>query len=346
MNIWDDTTSEYELFEEQFDMEDVEELDVDSVQEPEIVEASEEEIEAINNASSFTLSEQESNTIYNARLRLEQARLYEMLINHNIFEGVQADERAVQVVQNELKLYIVKRLEVLMGLRKPKAKVVAAPVAQSESFNEVEVDFLKQLAYKGTNGASVTASKATPKPNPIVKSEPAKLKTLTPQAPAKPKPVVTQTPAPQVKSNTTPQAAQPPKRGRPPKADKPVSKAQDLAKKVIKNLGEKPRNLTQAEIEYLAKQDLKETAKKKPFHEMTPAEKEKEMQRVNEKYKKPKPQNAVPIPSFEQQVMLYQTQQVSKTQDPRLELGKAIAGRLVQQHIQVDSDDTGDDFNY
>ena len=108
--------------------------------------------------SVYKLDTRESNILSDATVRLEQARLYDMLIKHDLFAGVKANPKALQNVQNELKQYIVSRLEVLLGIRQekkekdqPKQLVVESP------FNDVEIEFLKALSYKGTKGASASA---------------------------------------------------------------------------------------------------------------------------------------------------------------------------------------------
>ncbi|HXF28340.1 MAG TPA: hypothetical protein VN457_00695, partial [Chlamydiales bacterium] len=121
--LWedDDTVSDYDLIAE--DAQKAEELAEEYAAKPSVVEADEEQLEEIAEESAFELNHNESNVIYNARLRLEQAKLYELLINHNLFEGVDASEQAIKNVQNELKFYIVKRLEILLGIREPVIRI-------------------------------------------------------------------------------------------------------------------------------------------------------------------------------------------------------------------------------
>ena len=156
-NFWDeldDEVSEYALLEETEETEEQAEAnyyDIDDIEE--------DILEEIEEQSAFDLDDREAAVIYNARLRLKQAELYELLINHNLFEGVDSDPRAIKNVQDELKEYIVERLEILMGMRKER-KSVSIPeeieVSYESEFNDVEKDFLKQLAYKGTMGKTAT----------------------------------------------------------------------------------------------------------------------------------------------------------------------------------------------
>jgi len=106
--------------------------------------------------SVYDLDSRESSVVNSAMLRLEQARLYDMLIKHDLFKGVKANPKAIQAVQNELKSYIVQRLEILLGLKKEKTETLKK-VAVEAQFNDVEVEFLKALSIKGTKGASLNA---------------------------------------------------------------------------------------------------------------------------------------------------------------------------------------------
>ncbi|HLD91640.1 MAG TPA: hypothetical protein VI911_11635 [Patescibacteria group bacterium] len=256
-------------------------------------------VEEIQEESAFELDEQETSIVYNARLRLEQARLYEMLINHNLFEGVSADQQAIQNVQNELKEYIVYRLEVLLGLRalKPQATEI-----QSQ-FNEIEVDFLKQLAYKGTRGVSI---QATQQPSDIkpVQTTPVvnKLKSLS-NIPTKPtiQPIeVKPTIKPAAKTTT--------------KLTKTVNKKPtNSVRQKIKADGLGERRLTPQEAEAIAREDLKISQNRKKLSEMTPKEKAQEILRVNERHAKIEPTNKVPLMTPEQIEFHYMKQQQTQS---------------------------------
>ncbi len=313
--LWDneDSVSEYELIAE--DAEKAEELAEEYSNEPNVVEAEEEQLEEIAEESTFDLSHSESNTIFNARLRLEQAKLYEMLINHNLFEGVDdVSPQAIKNVQNELKFYVVKRLEILLGLRDagPRSSNIAATVELP--FNDIEIDFLKQLAHKGTfgkseNGESVSAV-AKPQAIRPVSSPAQKLKALQTKKVEK-QAVAAPTPAPKAQAPT--QKAPPPAAKRPaaaPPQKAPVAKA--AAKPKIRESG-MGRTLTAAEAEEIARADLK-TASAKPFHEMTAKEKAAKIREVGERNKRPATvPNAAPMPNPDQIKMKYMTQQESQS---------------------------------
>lgn len=312
-NIWDDeSVSEYELIAE--DAKEAEEMAEAHASVPPITEASDEVLEEIAEESAFKLNKKESNVIFNARLRLEQAKLYEMLINHNLFDGVDASPDAINNVQNELKAYIVKRLEILLGLREPVVRVETA-VAELP-FNDIEIDFLKQLAYKGTNGASENGVPVTPKieKQQVVKSlapakaqEPARLKSLAvPKKKAEPAPQP-EAPKRQVQETKAPAPTRQPVKTQ--QAQKPVKKA---AEPKIRPSG-MGRDLSPQEIELLARQDLQSTPKK-PFHEMTAKEKAERIKEVNEKHKRPSvPGRAAPMPSANELEMKYMNQQQNRS---------------------------------
>jgi hypothetical protein len=121
----------------------------------------EEEIEDTFNEEEPSLKV--SSTIDNARIRLEQGRLYEMLIKHDLFDGVDAMPEAVSKVQSEIKEFIVERLEILLGMRSEKQKEIHHVVKESQ-FNEIEVQALKMIARKVTKGASDSVSSVPSRP--------------------------------------------------------------------------------------------------------------------------------------------------------------------------------------
>lgn len=143
-NLWDDRSFINEdasdgQVEEQDQFEDnQEELFVDEA--PVTEDSIEEDVE-------------QEDVVNNARTRLEQGRLYELLINHNLFDGVEADPKAVSRVEKEIKAFITERLEILLGMRAEKERVEKNVQYQSP-FNEIEVQALKMMAATVTKGAS------------------------------------------------------------------------------------------------------------------------------------------------------------------------------------------------
>lgn len=320
--IWDDddTVSEYEMIAE--DMENAEivaEEIADSIvdemeaEEPEIIEASEEQLEEIIEEAAYELDHKESNVIYNARLRLEQAKLYEMLINHSLFSGVEASPDAVKIVENELKHYIVKRLEVLLGIRKPKLREVQMETSIELPFNETEINFLKQLAYKGTFGKSATDTPMTVSPKPTINPLSGSTKTTTiPVQRNNPTPATKPTPQDVVKNVVKKAAAK--------KTTKPVAKPTEKAVPK-KNSVEKPkvssggslgeRKLTQSEIEALAKADLEAMKDRKPLKKMKAKEKLEHMKEVNERHKRKISNGGQPFMDAKQLEMQYLTREAN-----------------------------------
>lgn len=117
-----------------------------------------------------------------ARLRLEQGKLYELIMNSNLFDNMDSDARAIRNVQREIKRFARERMEVMLGMRQEAAREtsVASP------FNSLEVDVLKKIASAASKGAteqpeaekatwdnppqpkkqSLTPISSTPKPQP------------------------------------------------------------------------------------------------------------------------------------------------------------------------------------
>ncbi len=89
-----------------------------------------------------------------ANLRIEQGRLYQMIMNHSLFEGMEADPRAVQNVQREIRKFARESMEVMLGMR----ETTPAHAEFISPFNDLEVDILKKIASKATNGATESES--------------------------------------------------------------------------------------------------------------------------------------------------------------------------------------------
>lgn len=85
-----------------------------------------------------------------ANLRIELATLYKLIMNHDLFDGMDVDQRAVDTVHKEIRRFARERLEIMLGMRQEVAKstVVSSP------FNDLEVDILKKLASAASKGAT------------------------------------------------------------------------------------------------------------------------------------------------------------------------------------------------
>ena len=117
--------------------------------------------------------EEEINTVNEAHVRLEQGRLYNMLINHNLFEGVDADPTAIANVQRQLKEFILEKLEEMLGMRVKKEKTQTQQVVVQSDFNELEIQVLKRVASKMSKGMTENA--------PAPKSQVSELNTVKKQ---------------------------------------------------------------------------------------------------------------------------------------------------------------------
>jgi len=150
-DMWDrDYPTEEELVEAQREQEEASPYAFDDAEEDLYEEDFLDELDEI---------EEEESVLDNARIRLEQGRLYEMLINHNLFDGVDALPEAIDNVQKEIKNYIMERLEILLGMRSEKQTEIQQ-IIQEPQFNDMEVQALKVVASKLTKGASVSAPSA------------------------------------------------------------------------------------------------------------------------------------------------------------------------------------------
>jgi len=175
----------------------------------EIVDPSEEEEE------DFTA------VLTDARLRLEQGKLYELIMNHDLFGGTDSDPKAVKNVQREIRRFARERMEVMLGMR-PEGRA-ESPAQATLPFNSLEVEILKKLASKASGGATETA-KAEEYAEVIKEPKKPTLNTIT-TAPRKPAP-----PAPARKLATAPaapikrKAKQPPAEHLPEEEEAPLER--------------------------------------------------------------------------------------------------------------------------
>jgi hypothetical protein len=240
----------------------------------------------------------------NARLRLEQGRLYEMLLRHDLFGDVEADERVIKNVEREIKSFIKERLEVLLGL-KPDPRLVSLQVTggSSQQFTSLEVDLLKKLLSKATGGATSKASgpEAAPKGNTLPRINAA------PQTSRPPQKLQQAVSRPQ--SKPTAQRQQ-------PQAQTPIARPKQAQPKTT----EEPAPLT------------------KPVHEMTREELIQRDKLTAERIRSkmaPKPTNAIPMPSAEQQAAMYMTRFTGESNP----IAKALMAHIKPAMISTVSQD-------
>jgi hypothetical protein len=102
--------------------------------------------------------EDTSSIMHDANLRLEQGRLYQMVLQGDIFADTNADPKAIKNVQREIRKYVRERMETMLGIRQEQAveTVVSSP------FNDLEVTALKMLASRVSGGATEKVVKEGP----------------------------------------------------------------------------------------------------------------------------------------------------------------------------------------
>lgn len=131
------------------------------------------------------MDESDEATLESAAVRLDQARLYEMLAKHNMFEGVEASQAAIRKVQKEMKDFVMDRLAILLGMKQEQSKSEQPQSFQVKlPFNPLEIEVLKDLAKAASKGATLDVDEeevavATPVSLPKVQPKPAlTLKTI------------------------------------------------------------------------------------------------------------------------------------------------------------------------
>src|SRR5580698_9297755 len=94
----------------------------------------------------------------NAIDRIEEANVWKLLIAQEVIESGSASERVVRSVNGQLKRFALDRLEILLGMDKPKK-------TERPTFDPDQVRALKIIAAKllGRSVASVMAEESSPK---------------------------------------------------------------------------------------------------------------------------------------------------------------------------------------
>lgn len=350
-NFWDENNevpSELDMLQDSYNA--LEEDQAPQYYEEEDID--DEVLEEIVEEAAYDLDTKEKVVVYNARIRLEQAKLYEMLINHNLFEGVDASPQAIENVQNELKTYITERLEILLGMKKERQAPEEQVMAVDSPFNDVEVEFLKALAYKGTKGESATGQPLQTEVRtgikPLTGSPKPKLKSLvsktnTPKKMVKkPEPVVEvveeevlEEPVverPVLKKKVTKKKVV---RKKTPTRKKRVKKKTSSAKKEIRS-GVGPRKLTRAEIDALAREEIvkeQEATDGVNWKKLSAEEKARRIAESNGQRKIIRPSTAAPMPSQDQVNAHYTMKQQASAMstDKNTKLNNIIASVITAQ---------------
>lgn len=126
-------------------------------------------------------AEDMASVLSNANLRLEQGRLYQMIMNSDIFGETDADPQAIKNVTREIRKWARNSMEEMLGMRQ---KEEAQQTIVSSPFNDMEVTVLKLLASKMSKGATETPE---PQSQPVVQAPPKKDGLTVISGPVRPK---------------------------------------------------------------------------------------------------------------------------------------------------------------
>lgn len=99
-----------------------------------------------------------------ANLRIELATLYKMIMNHDLFEGMDSDPRAIETVTRGIRKFAREQMEIMLGMRQEASREAMV----SSPFNDLEVLVLKKVASTYSKGATESADAA--KPQPVAKA--------------------------------------------------------------------------------------------------------------------------------------------------------------------------------
>jgi hypothetical protein len=239
--------------------------------------------------SSYRLNDTESNIMQLAMVQLEQAKLYDMFLKHNLFEGVQANPRALKKVENELKGFILERIQILLGMKSEEKQ--SSEVTITLPFNEIEIEFLKALSFKGTKGESATINSST------MTAVPQKMTHIEPAAPNKLRSIAPK-PAPALSKRPLPiQRPTPVKR--PMESRVAISPSLQKAMEKASTDGK----FSKKELE-IAARDMEKMSKRKAAYEMDAQELMEANKRIKQR-KAPPPSAALPMPTADQMMMQY-----------------------------------------
>lgn len=245
-----------------------------------------------------------SSVLNDARLRLEQGKLYEMLMNHDIFEGADVDERAVKFVTRQIRNFAKEQMEIMLGMRQeaPKAQALSA---ENFPFNDLEVMALKALARTATKGAT-DAPEAQTFASVQQPAAPRRVGLNTIGVKAKP---VTPQARPVQKSQSA-IAPQKPLQSRPAA---PVQRKVESNPDIDRILAEEGITREEYDRTFGNYQPIG-----KPLHKMTEQE-ILERNRAIAAKKTPRPPTAIPMPSIEQENMLHSQRVQSAEANPQMQ---------------------------
>lgn len=159
----------------------------DGVEEPAGVEAALASLEPTEEEA----QDQEDPELGDVDLRLETADYYRAILKHDFFD---AGTPAAQIVDREIRTFIRERLEVLLGLRAPRAETAEQP------FDADELNALRALARKVLGKPALIAGEPTVKKMPA----PAASRAEAARPVQKPKPAVKKIPVPPAAPSSKP----------------------------------------------------------------------------------------------------------------------------------------------
>lgn len=237
-----------------------------------------------------------SSVLTDARFRLEQGRLYEMIMNHDIFQGADADEKAIKYVTKQVRNFAKEQMEIMLGMRQETVKSTSL-TAEDFPFNDLEIQTLKQVAATITKGAT-----ASPEAQQFsgVQVEPRKtgLNTIGVKSTPKPK----QTPKPVQKALS----------------QKPATPVKRRNEQEIENILAE-EGISREEYDRQYNPDYKPLTK--PLSQMSENEikewKRQDALKTNKQVKNPQ---AIPMPTPEQEEMLHTSRAQTAASHPQMQL--------------------------
>ena len=297
--MWEDDVSDLDLLGDSAELEneDMAQSILDEYEEEETPVVARRSVKPVSKNPAYVLSSKETDIMQLAMVQLEQAKLYDMFLKHNLFEGVKANAIALKKVEKELKEFILERMQILLGMKEEKRPLQTPQSFRVElPFNEVEIDFIKALAFKGTKGESAHSTVKSVDALPSMK--PMSERNLTKLQPVSENKMKSMMQNEEYEQEEEEEEYEVPVR----KVAKPI---QRQARPSQKTVSSKPTT-----IEELAMEDLKKMAKRKNAYEMT----DSELMEANKKIrnnKSGKPSGGIPMPSSDQMVGHYMSRQVS-----------------------------------
>lgn len=149
-------TSPEELFEDEYE---------DEYEEPvrEVADEDDEEYEYDEVDEVLAINSKTGEREFQAIERIEQANLYLTLLNHSLFSPGSARDEIIASVENEIKDFILERLETLLGIKQPKA--VAEPA--SELFSPEQMAALTGIANRLIDSKKPAQVSAQPQVRPV-----------------------------------------------------------------------------------------------------------------------------------------------------------------------------------